>query len=148
MQGCSSLALQELIVRLIWFGFPSNAMKLTFGCPLPPCLWPGLGRELCWEPAAASCSSHYPDFPFPWLCEQVFSVGLTLSPFLLCQALYWPQEMRFKVEVAAAFFSLLLSVLRWRNPEIRVRFTEAGISAVFHSRTSLSNTTEWPCLCS
>lgn len=41
LQGYPSLALQELIIRLIWLGFLSNAVKPTFCWPLPlahPCV--------------------------------------------------------------------------------------------------------------
>lgn len=113
---CNSLALQELIIRFIWFGLSSNAMKLTFCCPLPPahpCALSspaGAGKGWCCDPRAASCGSHSPAFPLLWLWEQVFSVGLTPSPFSLCQALYWPQELHCKVGVSTAFFNSLIPI--------------------------------------
>lgn len=140
---------------ILWVGLPSSAMKLTFHCTLSlSCS--SLCAQLCgqgWEvpcsdPQASSYGSHSPAVPFLWLYDQVFSVRLTPSPFLLCQALYWSQRLCYKVGVSAAFLTSWILISSVINTENWVKFTEAEISAASCSKTGLSNTTEWPCLLS
>lgn len=105
-------------------------------------LQPDLGRVPCCDQRAVSCDSHSPAFP---LLRRWERVGWQLHPpFLLCQAWYWPQEPRHKV---CCLFQFINSD-QFCISENGARFTEAGILAVFCSRTDLSNTAEWPWLCS